>query len=231
MKIALDSTNIPECVNEMLGRQFFRLKIVEFSHRERTATGKLRYIVRCICDCGDANVLRRHDQVKSGVIKSCGCYHDIAPFKHGDGTPGHEAPEYKSWMSAKRRCVDPSTTGYVLYGGKGIKFYDEWLGEDGYKNFLAYMGRQPSAEHNTLDRYPDRKGNYYPGNVRWASRKQQAENRSTTRFVSAFGNMKCVAEWARLTEISESRLYRYLNKHGTSNIEEYIKAHSLFVDF
>ena len=75
----------------------------------------------------------------------------------------------------KARCADPN---HPRYGGRGIKVHPAWV--DNFDAFFEYVGPRPSPGHS-LDRFPDNDGDYGPGNVRWATRKEQAANRSTTR--------------------------------------------------
>ncbi len=78
--------------------------------------------------------------------------------------------EYGAYCNARRRCENQSVRNYHNYGGRGIKF----LFSD-FSSFLAAVGPAPSPRH-TIDRYPDNNGNYEPGNVRWATPKQQRAN-------------------------------------------------------
>lgn len=98
--------------------------------------------------------------------------------KHGDAgnsvTP--QAPEYRSWSQMIQRCTNPKNPKFENYGGKGITVCDRWL--DSYINFLEDMGRRPSIT-DSIDRIDVEKG-YYKENCRWASRKLQGWNRSTT---------------------------------------------------
>ena len=71
-----------------------------------------------------------------------------------------------------QRCTNPRTKAFKNYGGRGIKICERWFTFD---NFLADMGEPPLGL--TLDRYPDRDGNYEPTNVRWATRKEQNNNK------------------------------------------------------
>jgi len=75
----------------------------------------------------------------------------------------------------KQRCRNKNAPDYHRYGGRGIAICDRWL--NSFENFLADMGERPSGM--TLDRYPEKDGNYEPGNCRWATPKQQAANRHT----------------------------------------------------
>ena len=86
---------------------------------------------------------------------------------------------------------------YKHYSGKGIKIHPEWVGPGGFELFLAFMGPKPSPKHS-IDRFPDGKGDYVPGNVRWATRHQQAANRDGFCINIEFnGKTQTLAEWGR----------------------------------
>lgn len=87
------------------------------------------------------------------------------------------SPEYRCWQALKNRCSNPKSQDWSYYGGRGITVCDRWLD---FENFLYDMGRRPSALH-TLDRKNVNKG-YYKRNCRWATRRQQSQNRTDNRF-------------------------------------------------
>ena len=85
-----------------------------------------------------------------------------------------DSPEYNVWCLIKKRCHNPKSDDYPEYGGRGIIVCKRW--RDSFENFLADMGHRPSALHS-IDRFPNNDGNYEPDNCRWATPKQQANNR------------------------------------------------------
>lgn len=101
-----------------------------------------------------------------------------------------------------KRCRDRNHRSYHRYGGSGVRVCARWLR---FENFLADMGPRPRG--STLDRWPDRKGNYEPGNCRWAGTREQAFNKSCTilsldrrlilaRKAEHLGNKSAAARWA-----------------------------------
>jgi hypothetical protein len=93
------------------------------------------------------------------------------PRTHGHASNGC-SPTYHSWTAMKKRCRDPNNKDWKIYGGRGISYCERW---ERFDNFLADMGERP--EGTSLDRFPDKNGNYEPGNCRWATDLEQARNR------------------------------------------------------
>lgn len=87
------------------------------------------------------------------------------------------------------RCRDEKNRYFSL----GIKVCDQWVSS--FDTFLKDVGHRPSLSHS-IDRYPNRDGNYEPGNVRWATKKQQSENRGTTLFLELDGETLSASEWS-----------------------------------
>lgn len=124
-------------------------------------------------------------------------------MKHGL----HKSPTYCTWGNMIQRCTNPKNTHYARYGGRGIGVCARWLD---FRNFVADMGERPDS--TTLDRI-DNDGDYSPENCRWATRKEQAYNRSTNVLHKIGEVTKTTTEWLNHFGINQStfdqRVYVY----------------------
>lgn len=130
-------------------------------------------------------------------------------IKHGHARRGSWTRTYTAWYSMKQRCRNPNTVGWARYGGRGIKVCPWW---DKFENFLADMGEAPSERHS-LDRI-DSDGDYSPTNCRWATKKEQDNNRSSCRVFECWGSKKNVREWAEAVGLKYATLYQRLCVRG-----------------
>ncbi len=94
-------------------------------------------------------------------------------IRHGHAVGGVLSPIYQAWANMLSRCRNPNVPKWPDYGGRGIRVCEQWTR---FENFLADMG-DTWAPGLSLDRYPDNDGNYEPGNCRWATPVEQANNR------------------------------------------------------
>jgi len=105
-------------------------------------------------------------------------------------------PERQNWRAMIRRCKDPKHPYFNRYGGSGISVCERWL--HSFDEFFAYMGPRPTPKHS-LDRFPNSKGNYEPGNVRWATPEQQTRNRGEyNNTITAFDVTRNLSEWCEI---------------------------------
>ena len=136
-------------------------------------------------------------------------------WKHGQSN----TLTWKRWRSMRRRCNED-----VRYAD--ITYCEAW---SNYLTFLADVGECPSEKH-TLDRYPNREGNYEPGNVRWATPLEQSRNKTNNIELTYNGRTQCMVAWANERGIHVTTLYSRVEKWGiekalTTPKNEYMDRH------
>lgn len=169
---------------ELVGHTFGELFVESYAGRNKR--GKALW--KCRCSCGNPTTVVSGD-LRSGNTSSCGCLHMESITTHGKAKHGkhhnYVTPEYTAWGSMRQRCTNPNNPKYANYGARGVTVSRKW---QRFEPFLAYLmstiGLRPKDKDSkgralySLDRWPNMNGNYEPGNVRWATRKQQRENRN-----------------------------------------------------
>lgn len=167
------------------GEQFGKLSVLGY-------LGAGRWLVRC--ECGK-ETSRKTAYVSARVAKSCGCNRN--PSRHGHTSRHGVSPEYRAWVELRARCNPDRGEKSAPYIRRGIKVCDRWLAA--FENFYADMGPRPSSKHS-LDRI-NNDGDYEPSNCRWATAKEQGNNRSNNRRLTLDGVSKTISEWSRELKI------------------------------
>jgi hypothetical protein len=145
------------------GNRYGRLTVIGYLGKIKNKTSW-----RCLCDCGNyTNVLTTN--LKRNTF-SCGCLNSELTTQKNTIHGKNRTPEHNSYCNAIARCTNVKHPKYPIYGGRGIQF----LFED-FESFYAEVGNKPGKEYS-IDRI-DVNGHYEVGNVRWATPKQQANNR------------------------------------------------------
>lgn len=187
--VAQNPTRHGNNFQDLTGKQFGRLTVIS----EAGMDGKhVQWL--CRCSCGETK-LTITGSLNRGCTRSCGCLlretHRAPEYRaslsriktvHGeirreaDGAKRRSA-EYIAWGAMKTRCSNRRHKTWKDYGGRGIRVCARW--SRSFPAFLADMGRKPSTLHS-MDRI-NNEGNYKPGNCRWATKKDQANNRRPRR--------------------------------------------------
>lgn len=181
-------------MKDLTGNKYGKLTVIN-----RAANRGRRTYWLCKCECGNTKEVRG-DHLTSGKINSCGCI----VRKHGkEGTR-----LYNIWRSMLSRCEKENNISYKDYGARGIIVCDEWHDID---NFFSWAIDSGYNDTLTIER-KDYNGNYEPSNCRWATRKEQANNRRSNHLLEYNGETHNISEWASITGIDARKIENRINK-------------------
>lgn len=172
---------------DITGIKFGKITVISFAFIKKCAYWN------CLCDCGKECIVSGA-KLRFGATKSCGC---ISKTRSGLS----KSDSFRNWKAMMQRCYDKSVEHYARYGEKGIKVCERW--KNSFENFLQDMGERPKGK--TLDRIDSEKG-YSPENCKWSTYTEQARNKKTGMFITAFGKTKRLIEWAEETGLNWSTI-------------------------
>lgn len=207
---------------DMTGKEYGNLTVIGKAKSDRYGAYWM-----CKCNCGNITTVRG-SHLRQGRTISCGCKqgNHVAVVKHGHamGKDKKASPEYYTWLAMMARCKNPKTKHYRLYGGRGISVCERWIM---FENFLSDMGLRPSSKYS-LDRYPNKDGNYQPDNCRWATIKEQNRNTSRNVFIEFDGRSQILEEWATELDADPGNIGRRLKLgQSFSDIYNHYKFHAI----
>lgn len=178
-----------------IGQEFHRWTVI--SRAEPDTKGRKHW--NCQCKCGNTGRISEYN-LYDGQSKSCGCLkrEKTAQRSKKHGMTG--TVEYRIWSGIKGRCCNPKNQAFSDYGGRGITMYEEWI--NSFDVFFAYVGLRPDPQY-TIDRIDNDSG-YRSGNIRWATMKEQARNRRSSRLITYNDETLTLAEWSERTGVNPS---------------------------
>lgn len=197
---------------DLRGQRFGELQVTGIANRDKY------YAARwwCVCSCGRVTAVKPHPLL-TGHTVSCGCKvgnttnHKLKHGHNRDGAGQSPTRTYRSWQGMNYRCCNRKASNYSKYGGAGITVCERWTGDNGFANFLLDMGERPAGK--TLDRFPNRAGNYEPSNCRWATLEEQSQNLKTTRLSLARAKQ---IRWLHQGGLSQSEIAKIFDVSRSS---------------
>jgi hypothetical protein len=205
---------------DLTGKQFGRWIVVGLAKPKVDPTGREYETWTCRCTCEKHTVKDIYVQhLLHGNSKSCGC---LVKETTGNNFRTHGKTKtriHRIWLSMRRRCFKETESAYPNYGGRGITVCDEW--KDDFMSFENWAISNGYDDYLTIDRI-ENDGNYSPSNCRWATYKEQANNRRSSRYFVVDGESKTAPEWS---EIYGAPSYEILFRayHGWTD-EEAVKT-------
>lgn len=189
----------------VIGERFGRLVVISRAADYVRADGRRDQKFLCHCDCGQRLITHRQTLL-SGATRSCGCLQKELAAKravtHGATVGGIHTRAYRIWRGMLQRCRDKRQPNYKKYGALGVRVCSRW---ENFENFITDMGECPSEKHS-IDRHPNYSGDYEPGNCRWATGSEQANNKRNNRFIEFKGSSYTARQLSLATGVNYALL-------------------------
>lgn len=210
---------------DLIGQKFGKLTVVDYTRNYITKTGSIVSRWKCICDCQLCLLEneRKYSYVATGDLLleksiSCGCLHKEIIGTH----KGSRTRLYHIWMDMKTRCCNSNSKVYKNYGARGIKIYDEW--KESFINFKEWAISNGYSDDLTIDRI-DVNGDYEPSNCRWATKKEQENNRRNNVYDFYEGELITISQFSERINKSFSGIrYKFVDKNMSfEEIAKYFK--------
>jgi hypothetical protein len=179
---------------DLTGQRFGRLVAIRYEMSKWTV----------VCDCGATKAVAS-GSLRNGETRSCGCLNREVLSCRSRTHGMSKTREWAAYSAAKNRCQNPNADRFPEYGARGIEFRFQ-----DFDSFWAELGPRPSPKHS-VDRI-DVEGHYEPGNVRWATQKEQCLNRRRARILEFQGRKQNLGTWSEELGIGHNTILARLKR-------------------
>jgi len=189
--------------NDLKGIRFGKLVVIE-----KDENNKRKNYWLCKCDCGkNKSIFRGH--LTANRIDHCGClsFQKKSAINKTHGETNTRL--FKIWNGMRDRCRNPHNHSYSRYGGRGISVCTEWSDFLTFKTWALFHGYNDTL---SIDRI-DNNGNYEPENCRWATNKQQANNKRNSQIITYNDETYSLSEWSEKLKIPIETLRARVRKN------------------
>ena len=205
-------------LKDLTGQKINHWTVLERAQNYIQPNGRSVVMWKCQCDCERRTIaIIRSDTLKDGKSTQCiSCARSFAANEavkklkiHGE----RNTRLYGIWVNMRSRCNNTKNLDYKDYGGRGIVVCEEW--DSSYVAFRDWAKSNGYSDDLTIDRI-DVDGNYEPSNCRWATIKEQANNRRSNKMLTFNGETHSIHMWSEILGINYNTLYNRLHKYKWS---------------
>lgn len=186
-KVKLKSCGCIYGERDLSGMQFGRLTVIQ----EHGSKRQKRFWL-CKCECGNITIVST-DCLKSGHIKSCGCFRKDKLIERNQKHGLSKSRIYHIWLSMKERCYSKNSKSFCDYGARGISICDDWKVFDNFYKWAIANGYDDTL---TIERV-NVNDSYCPENCTWIPKADQAKNTRRSVIIEIFGIKKTLSDWVR----------------------------------
>lgn len=206
--------------NDLTGKKFGRLTVIRKIDNCAQLNGKRHSMWLCKCDCGNIKPYFACN-LKRGTSTSCGCFQkeQLSKRRTLHGGWANREKLFGVWCGIRKRCNCKTDSHYADYGGRGISICSDW---DDYNEFRSWALSNGYVDGLSIDRI-NTNGNYEPSNCRWATNRDQQNNRRSCIYITFNNETHTLKEWSRIRNINYSTIYqRYKLGWSTEELLGYI---------
>lgn len=201
---------------DITGKKYGRLTVLKEFGRNKSR----EILWECKCDCGNSKTVKiTYTNLTHGNTQSCGCLQkeraSISNKTHGDS----KEKLFMVWSDMRARCNRKTHHAYGYYGGRGIKICEDW--DSNYETFKGWAVETGYKHGLTIDRIDNDK-NYEPSNCKWATMKEQCNNRSTNKHVYFINKKFTISDFCKTFKISVASLYKYTDGMKNASFDNII---------